>query len=173
MSGLQAFMSDFNSMYSSFSSGTGGVESGHTPHMSTPLPTTWNDGTCAFPHAEVLFLDRIQGLENQFNDLDKRLQERIRVLELRIMQLERQVWRRPYASSSMALPFTPTSEASLSSTSSSCTDTLATPSSGRFKSYTPLDHTVARCPSTPDPFNPFWPILEEEESIPLPGRYWD
>ncbi|KOS14997.1 hypothetical protein Malapachy_1275 [Malassezia pachydermatis] len=154
MSGLQAFMSDFNSMYSSFSSGTGGVESGHTPHMSTPLPTTWND-------------------ENQFNDLDKRLQERIRVLELRIMQLERQVWRRPYASSSMALPFTPTSEASLSSTSSSCTDTLATPSSGRFKSYTPLDHTVARCPSTPDPFNPFWPILEEEESIPLPGRYWD
>lgn len=101
--------------------------------------------------------DAIQQLEAKLADIEQRWQARMRVLEIKVAHIELQCGKRTCSLSYMAPPFTPTSEPSVSSKTSAA-DTLSTPMSRNV--CTP---NVRARSTSPDPFNPFDPIEEEDE----------
>lgn len=109
----------------------------------------------------VALLEHLQQVEERLCDIEQRMQERLRILELRMMQMERQSWKRSFGTASQTLPITPSSGSSLSSRSSS-TGPLCTP-----KTHRGFDDGPFRS-SSPDAFNPYWisPIVEEDSSLP-------
>lgn len=123
---------------------------------STPRPQT---------RTEIALFEHIQHMDVRLNDVEHRLQERIRMLELRVMQMERQSWKRFSAASNSHLPITPGSDLSPSSRSSS-TSVLCSPETQHR-----LDNSLFQSSSSSYTLNPHWisPILEEDLMPSLPG----
>ena len=109
----------------------------------------------------MALFEQLQQVEEHLCGIEQRTQERLRILELRVMQMERQSWRRSFGTASHTLPITPSSDPSLSSRSSS-TGPLSTPKTQRG-----FDDGTFRS-SSPDAFNPYWisPIMEEDSYVP-------
>ena len=109
----------------------------------------------------MALFEHLQQVEEHLCGIEQRTQERLRILELRVMQMERQSWKRSFGATSHTLPITPSSDPSLSSRSSS-TGPLSTPRTQRGFDDGPFRS------SSPDAFNPYWisPIMEEESYLP-------
>lgn len=114
---------------------------------------------------EILRLEVIRQLEQRWDGMEKRVHERMRVMEMQLMHMERQMWKRSHTYPSRGPPRTPgaSTETSSVSSRSSITTPLASPGVSE-----PWD-----APTTPDSFSASWlySIIEDTE-VPLPGTYY-
>lgn len=137
------------------------------PALSLSVPTLGDGMTQAL--TEVLRLEAIRHLEERWEGMEKWVNERMRVVEMQLMHMERQFWKRSHSMVFRGPPSTPLSSVETSSVSSrsSIAPYSDTPS---IESLGPFDGSDA--PSTPDSLSTscLYSIVEDKESL-LPGTF--
>jgi len=130
-----------------------------TSELDLPVASMGDGMTHAL--TEVLRLEAVRQLEERWSGMEKWINERMRVVELQLMHMERQFWKRNHAAVHKGPPRTPLS--SVSSSVSSLSSISASPS---IDSPGPLD--ACEVPSTPESTSWLYSIVEDVEP-PLPG----
>lgn len=129
------------------------------------LPTAFLDEGMTHALTDVLRLEATRQLEERWNGMEKWVNDRMRVVEMQLMHMERQFWKRSHAAVFKGPPRTP-----LSSVDSSSLSSLSsiTPISASPDIDSPRSLDACEAPCSPESTSWLYSIMEDTES-PLPG----